>query len=68
MNVNSQSCDWRKTVSCFCSFIEVSVDFLWVFFAGCLVVIGYIHLVDTIRIVVTKYKNLTTFSNLTVGL
>jgi len=66
MNVNSQSCDWRMTVSCFCSFIEVSVDFLWVFSAGYLVVIEYINLADTIRIDVTKYENLT-FSNLTVG-
>jgi len=67
MNVSSQSCDWRMTVLCFCSFVEVSVDFLWVFSAGYLVVVEYVHLVDTIRIIVTKYKNLTTFSNLTVG-
>ena len=28
MNVNYQSCDRRMTVLCFCSFIEVSVDFI----------------------------------------
>jgi len=67
MNVNSQSCDWRITVLYFCSFIEVSVDFLCVCYAGYLLVIEYILLVDTIQIIVTKYKNLTTFSILTVG-
>ena len=67
MNVNSQSYEWRMTVLYFCSFIEVSVDFLRVCSAGHLVVIEYIHLVDTIEIIVTKHKNLTTFSKLTVG-
>lgn len=48
------------------------LKFLWTFFlcvcsAGYLMGIECIHLVDTIQIIVTKYKNLTTFSNLTVG-
>jgi hypothetical protein len=38
--------------------------FLCVCSAGYLMVIEYIHLVDTIQIIVTKYKNLSTFSNL----